>query len=91
MFLKQISTKTTTTTSLFYTNYTEFIAANDLSTTRGALEIPVIGPLLNVPKPLIIGESMWLDPPTPLQWKTIEVCVEAQQKRNGSTTTKTTS
>jgi hypothetical protein len=72
-----ISTKTTTT-SLFYTNDTEFIAANDLS-TRGPLQIPVIGPLLNVPKPLIIGESMWLDPPTPLQWKTIEACVEAQQ------------
>lgn len=43
------------------------------------LEIPIIGPLLNEQKPLIVGESMWLNPPTPLQWKTIESCVEAQQ------------
>lgn len=38
--------------------------------------IPVIGPLLNQP-PLLMGATLWLDPPTPLQWKTIEVCVDA--------------
>lgn len=37
--------------------------------------IPIIGPLFNK-APLIIGASLWLDPPTPLQWKTIEVCVD---------------
>lgn len=44
------------------------------------LEIPILGPLLNRPKPLLIGESMWLDPPTPLQWKTIEACVDALEE-----------
>lgn len=47
------------------------------------VEIPVIGPLLNA-APLIIGGSMWLSPPTPLQWKTIEVCVEAQHASSDS-------
>ncbi|KAG7358747.1 hypothetical protein IV203_015336 [Nitzschia inconspicua] len=70
------------TSSLFYTNYTLQVDAHQMHRTESSsrtLEIPVIGPLLNVPKPLIIGESMWLNPPTPLQWKTIETCVEAQK------------
>lgn len=46
------------------------------------LEIPLIGPLFQAP-PLIIGANAWLDPPTPLQWKTIEVCVDACQESNG--------
>lgn len=48
--------------------------------------ITVIGPLLNTP-PLLMGATLWLDPPTPLQWKTIEVCVEmcatTMDERNG--------
>ena len=46
------------------------------SSPKGPTTIPVIGPLLNT-APLLIGGTLWLDPPTPLQWKTIEVCVEA--------------
>jgi hypothetical protein len=42
--------------------------------------IPVIGPILNTP-PLLMGGTLWLDPPTPLQWKTIEVCVEAASNK----------
>jgi len=42
------------------------------------VEIPIIGPLLNIQKPIIVGDSIWLDPPTPLQWRTIEASVEAQ-------------
>ena len=38
-------------------------------------KVPVIGPLLQKP-PLLIGNELFLDPPTPLQWKTIEECVE---------------
>ena len=41
-------------------------------------EIPIIGPLLNIQKPIIVGESIWLDPPTPLQWKAVEASVSAQ-------------
>ena len=37
--------------------------------------VPVIGPLLQVP-PLLIGSDLFLNPPTPIQWKTIEECVE---------------
>lgn len=80
------TTPTTTSSSLFYTNYTfhtqqpSALAGGTAADPPKKLEIPVIGPLLNVPKPLLIGESMWLNPPTPLQWKTIETCVEAQHK-----------
>ena len=42
------------------------------------VEIPIIGPLLNVQKPIIIGDSIWLNPPTPLQWKAVEASVAAQ-------------
>lgn len=52
------------------------------SNTNELVEIPIIGPLLNVHKPIIVGDSIWLDPPTPLQWKTIEASVEA--KHGGS-------
>eukprot|EP00531_Pseudo-nitzschia_arenysensis_P003834 CAMPEP_0116153990 /NCGR_PEP_ID=MMETSP0329-20121206/21542_1 /TAXON_ID=697910 /ORGANISM="Pseudo-nitzschia arenysensis, Strain B593" /LENGTH=510 /DNA_ID=CAMNT_0003650941 /DNA_START=179 /DNA_END=1711 /DNA_ORIENTATION=+ len=41
-------------------------------------EIPIIGPLLTIPKPIIVGESIRLDPPTPLQWKAVEASVTAQ-------------
>jgi hypothetical protein len=87
---------TMSTTSLFYTNYTQHVDQTAASPQQQSskLEIPVIGPLLNVPKPLIIGESMWLNPPTPLQWKTIETCVEAQKRsfeEQSSTTTATPS
>jgi hypothetical protein len=56
--------------------------------SNGPTFIPVIGPLLNTP-PLLIGGTLWLDPPTPLQWKTIEVCVEAaasSKKAKGANT-----
>jgi hypothetical protein len=47
-------------------------------------EIPILGPLLDRPKPLLIGESMTLKPPiTPLQWYTIQTCVDAQQQQQG--------
>jgi hypothetical protein len=46
------------------------------------VEIPIIGPLLNIQKPIIVGDSVWLNPPTPLQWKAVEVCITAQ---NGGT------
>lgn len=36
--------------------------------------IPIIGPIINA-KPLMIGGEMYLDPPTPLQWKTLQECV----------------
>jgi hypothetical protein len=65
-------------TSLFY----QLNSTNDRSSETGgtqppsAYTIPVIGPLLNQP-PMLMGATVWLDPPTPLQWKTIEVCVDA--------------
>jgi len=52
--------------------------ANDSSNNNEPLEITIIGPLLNVQKPIIIGKSVWLDPPTPMQWKSVEASVEAQ-------------
>ena len=58
------------------------------SSSNGPTFIPVIGPLLNT-APLLIGGTLWLDPPTPLQWKTIEVCVEAaasSKKAKGANT-----
>jgi hypothetical protein len=72
------SSSSTTATSLFQTSIHH--------------EIPVIGPLLTntAARPLIMGASLWLSPPTPLQWKTIEVCVEAclqqQQQQAGNGT-----
>lgn len=42
------------------------------------VEIPIIGPLLTIQKPIIVGESIWLDPPTPLQWRAVETSVIAQ-------------
>lgn len=36
--------------------------------------IPVIGPIVAAP-PLMIGQEMFLDPPTPLQWKALQECV----------------
>jgi hypothetical protein len=69
-------------TSLRYTNH-NYTAIADSTTTFSKLEIPILGPLLHVPKPLIVGESLTLDHLTPLQWKTIETCVEAQHSQNG--------
>jgi len=43
-------------------------------------EIAIIGPLLSLSAPLIIGSSIVLDPPTPLQWRTIEASVEAHHR-----------
>ena len=40
-------------------------------------EIPVLGPLLDIQKPVIVGDSIWLHP-TPLQWQAIEASVSAQ-------------
>eukprot|EP00536_Pseudo-nitzschia_multiseries_P003306 jgi/Psemu1/7413/gm1.7413_g len=54
---------------------------NNNNNKNEILEIPIIGPLMNLPKPIVIGDSMWLDPPTPLQWKTIEAAVDAQNGR----------
>ena len=45
------------------------------------VEIPVIGPILNCDH-LIVGGTLWLSPPTPLQWKTIELCVKEQHGKN---------
>jgi hypothetical protein len=66
-------------TRIFFTNNAG-PESYDLPPIGAFVEIPVIGPLLDMPKPLIIGESTWLAPPTPLQWKTIETCLEAQKK-----------
>ncbi|KAL3904672.1 MAG: hypothetical protein SGARI_004820 [Bacillariaceae sp.] len=67
-----------TPSRLFYTNYNQ--TAELASTVSGdsRLEIPILGPLLTMKKPLIVGESLALDNLTPLQWKTIETAVEAQ-------------
>jgi len=48
------------------------------SNSNEPVEIPIIGPLLNIQKPIIIGNSIWLNPPTPLQWKAVEASVAAQ-------------
>lgn len=55
---------------------TNLSAAN--SNIDEPIEIPIIGPLLNIQKPIIVGDSIWLDPPTPLQWKVVEASVTAQ-------------
>ena len=73
------------TTRLCYKdgNHTEHTAASSTSSkAAAALEIPILCPLLNVAKPLIVGESLTMDHLTPGQWKTIEACVEAQQQQN---------
>ena len=59
------------------------ITAPSLSNRNGnePVEIPIIGPLLNIDKPIIIGNSLWLDPPTPLQWNAVEASVAAQHGR----------
>jgi hypothetical protein len=80
-------------TSLFYQNNSTTDASSSSSqSSKNLVEIPVIGPLLNAP-PLIIGGTLWLSPPTPLQWKTIEICVEAQHsallKSNANNNTET--
>lgn len=49
--------------------------------SKGPVEIPIIGPLLNIEKPIIVGASIWLNPPTPLQWKAVEASVAAQYGR----------
>jgi len=36
--------------------------------------VPLMGPLITAP-PLMVGGEMTLDPPTPLQWKTLQECV----------------
>ncbi len=40
-------------------------------------EIPILGPLLDIQKPVIVGDSIWLHP-TPLQWQAVEASVSAQ-------------
>jgi hypothetical protein len=50
-------------------------------------EIAIIGPLLNLNAPPIIGSSIVLDPPTPLQWRTIEASVEAHHSMNADSAT----
>ena len=42
-------------------------------------KIPVIGPFFNAP-PLIVGATHFLNSPTPMQWKTIEFCVESMHQ-----------
>lgn len=39
-------------------------------------EIPVLDLLRPNAPPLVLGGSLWLDPPTPLQWKTLETSVD---------------
>jgi len=51
------------------------------SNSNEPVEIPIIGPLLNIQKPTIVGNSIWLNPPTPLQWKAVEVAVATQHGR----------
>jgi hypothetical protein len=46
--------------------------------------VPVIGPLLQGP-PLLIGADLLLNPPTPIQWKTIEECVEIHSLARNNT------
>ena len=90
--LSSITTRTNTKTRIASTSASSSngnITAAFLETTtpsfgngnrniNESVEIAIIGPLLNVQKPVIVGDSIWLDPPTPLQWKTIEASVEAQ-------------
>jgi hypothetical protein len=61
-----------------YGNITTPSLVNINSNSNEPVEIPIVGPLLNIQKPIIIGDSIWLDPPTPLQWKAVEASVAAQ-------------
>ena len=61
-----------------YGNITTPSLVDNSSNSNEPLEIPIVGPLLNIKKPIIIGDSIWLDPPTPLQWKAVEASVAAQ-------------
>ncbi len=76
--LRHYTSPTCGSTSLFYqTNATDdFPDTSNRISEATTLSIPVIGPLLNT-LPLVMGATLWLDPPTPLQWKTLEVCVDA--------------
>jgi hypothetical protein len=84
-------TSPTKITSLFYqANATADLPDTGTHVVRGSdaigTSIPVIGPLYH-PLPLVIGTTFWLDPPTPLQWKTLEVCVDAWKDRHGDLAT----
>jgi hypothetical protein len=57
-----------------------YISSCDNSLPHKKQEISIIGPLLNLNAPLTIGSSIVLDPPTPLQWRTIEASVEAHHR-----------
>jgi hypothetical protein len=67
------------TASLYKLGYhllTIHLVANSSSSKQWT--IPVLSPLLNQKtNHMIIGANILLDPPTPLQWKTIEACVES--------------
>jgi len=57
--------------------------------------VPLIGPIITAP-PLMIGGEMSLDPPTPLQWRTLQECVVVhrnellRQERDGEEPSETT-
>jgi hypothetical protein len=74
-------------TQLFYQNNS---TDDSTSSTSSFVEIPVIGQLMNNPSPLLMGGTMWLTSPTPLQWKTIEVCVEQHYQQQQQQQQRTT-
>ena len=65
-----------------------YVAILSLATSpreKVPLKIPVISFLQTSRKgspPPLIGSSIYLDPPTPLQWSTIEACVNSHASMN---------